>query len=90
MRKLLIVSTALCLAAVAQDNTYKPGVTYQKTNPNYPAPNPFYFEGRVDWDLLKIDQIRPMPGNSPSVGSINRTILKTFRARSTIIAHQSR
>lgn len=53
---LLIVSAAACLAASGQDATYKPGVTYQTANPNYPAPNPFYFEGRVDWDLLKIDQ----------------------------------
>jgi tetratricopeptide (TPR) repeat protein len=40
----------------AQDPAYKPGVTYQGTNPNYPVRNPFYFEGRIDWDLLKIDQ----------------------------------
>src|SRR5271154_4501366 len=33
---------------------YVPGVTYQSTNPNYPVRNPFYFEGRIDWDLLKI------------------------------------
>ena len=42
--------------AFAQDPAYKPGVTYQGTNPNYPVRNPFYFEGRIDWDLLKIDQ----------------------------------
>lgn len=36
--------------------TYTPGVTYQAANPNYPIPNPFYFEGRIDWNLLKIDQ----------------------------------
>lgn len=41
---------------LAQDTTYKPGVTYQTDNPSYPVRNPFYFEGRVDWDLLKIDQ----------------------------------
>lgn len=35
-------------------NKYIPGVTYQSTNPNYPIRNPFYFEGRIDWDLLKI------------------------------------
>jgi tetratricopeptide (TPR) repeat protein len=33
---------------------YVPGTTYQSTNPNYPIRNPFYFEGRIDWDLLKI------------------------------------
>ena len=46
----------LPFVAAAQDQPYKPGVTYQTTNPNYPVRNPFYFEGRVDWDLLKIDQ----------------------------------
>jgi tetratricopeptide (TPR) repeat protein len=34
--------------------TYIPGVTYQADNPNYMVRNPFYFEGRVDWNLLKI------------------------------------
>lgn len=29
-------------------------MTFQTTNPNYPQPNPFYFEGRIDWNLLKI------------------------------------
>jgi tetratricopeptide (TPR) repeat protein len=33
---------------------YVPGVTYQSTNPNYPIRNPFYFEGRIDWNLLNI------------------------------------
>jgi tetratricopeptide (TPR) repeat protein len=33
---------------------YQPGVTYQTANPNYPTRNPFYFEGRVDWELLGI------------------------------------
>ena len=33
---------------------YIPGVTFQITNPNYPQPNPFYFEGRIDWNLLNI------------------------------------
>ncbi|MBV8902519.1 MAG: hypothetical protein JOZ22_02695 [Acidobacteriia bacterium] len=40
----------------AQNTTYVPGQTYQSANPNYPTRNPFYFEGRIDWDLLKIDQ----------------------------------
>src|SRR5271170_5556696 len=39
----------------AQGQPYKPG-DFQAGNPNYPARNPFYFEGRVDWDLLKISQ----------------------------------
>lgn len=33
---------------------YVPGVTYQSDNPNYLNRNPFYFEGRVDWNLLRI------------------------------------
>jgi len=33
---------------------YVPGVTFQTTNPNYPLPNPFYFEGKIDWNLLQI------------------------------------
>lgn len=35
---------------------YVPGVTYQTANPNYPTRNPFYFEGRIDWNLLNITQ----------------------------------
>ncbi len=39
---------------LAQSNPpYKPG-DFQSSNPNYPVRNPFYFEGRVDWNLLKI------------------------------------
>jgi len=34
---------------------YVPG-EFQSANPNYPIPNPFYFEGKVDWDKLKIDE----------------------------------
>jgi tetratricopeptide (TPR) repeat protein len=37
-----------------QDPSYVPGVTFQTTNPNYPVRNPFYFEGRIDWNLLQI------------------------------------
>ena len=33
---------------------YVPGVTFQTANPNYPVRNPFYFEGRIDWNLLGI------------------------------------
>src|SRR5260370_42401404 len=55
MKNILIVFS-LASAAFAQDASYKPGVTYQSANPNYPVRNPFYFEGRIDWDLLKIDQ----------------------------------
>ena len=45
------------LGAFAQSSsTYIPGVTFQTDNPNYLKPNPFYFEGRVDWNLLKLAQ----------------------------------
>jgi tetratricopeptide (TPR) repeat protein len=37
-----------------QDPSYVAGVTFQTTNPNYPIRNPFYFEGRIDWNLLQI------------------------------------
>ena len=56
MKSVLLICVFACAAVVGQDARYTPGVTYQTTNPNYPARNPFYFEGRVDWDLLKIDQ----------------------------------
>ena len=39
----------------AQGQPYKPG-DFQNGNPNYPARNPFYFEGRIDWDLLRVTQ----------------------------------
>jgi tetratricopeptide (TPR) repeat protein len=58
---LLILPAAI---AVGQSSTpppqnstspaYIPGVTFQIANPNYPQPNPFYFEGRIDWNLLNI------------------------------------
>jgi tetratricopeptide (TPR) repeat protein len=59
--KRLCVKVALlvipCAAIFGQSSTsppYVPGVTFQTTNPNYPLPNPFYFEGRIDWNLLNI------------------------------------
>ena len=30
--------------------------TARQTNPNYPARNPFYFEGKIDYELLGIDE----------------------------------
>ncbi|HEV2689180.1 MAG TPA: hypothetical protein VGV35_11515 [Bryobacteraceae bacterium] len=58
MRRFLPLAIVLLAPALApaQNKNYTPGVTYQSNNPNYPARNPFYFEGRIDWDLLKIDQ----------------------------------
>jgi tetratricopeptide (TPR) repeat protein len=35
--------------------TYTPG-DFQSANPYYPIPNPFYFEGKINWDKLGIDQ----------------------------------
>lgn len=52
MRYLLLILGAGTMFA---QQGYAPG-EFQSTNPNYPVRNPFYFEGRIDWDLLKIDQ----------------------------------
>jgi tetratricopeptide (TPR) repeat protein len=54
---LIALLSSVAVGAWAQSSsTYVPGVTYQKDNPNYPTRNPFYFEGRIDWNLLKITQ----------------------------------
>jgi tetratricopeptide (TPR) repeat protein len=55
---------ALAPAAMAQQTLtgglttgtgpYVPGVTFQSDNPSYMNRNPFFFEGRVDWNLLHI------------------------------------
>jgi tetratricopeptide (TPR) repeat protein len=56
----IVLFSSIAMVAWAQPNTststYTPGTTYQQTNSNYPVPNPFYFEGRIDWNLLKITQ----------------------------------
>jgi tetratricopeptide (TPR) repeat protein len=55
MRNLLFLALGaitLIPAGFAQPG-YTPG-EFQSTNANYPVRNPFYFEGRIDWDLLKI------------------------------------
>lgn len=49
-----LASTLLAQSSSTSTSTYVPGVTFQQTNPNYPLPNPFYFEGRIDWNLLNI------------------------------------
>lgn len=46
--------TTLTGTVTTGNGPYVPGVTYQADNPNYLNRNPFYFEGRVDWSLLKI------------------------------------
>jgi tetratricopeptide (TPR) repeat protein len=60
MTKQLSLITLLLLpgaCAFAQSSSpYIPGVTFQKDNPNYLIRNPFYFEGKINWNLLKIDQ----------------------------------
>ena len=57
---LLVACLAVLLVAVfavvlAQNAGYTPG-EFQSTNPNYPQPDPFYFEGKIDWNLLGITQ----------------------------------
>jgi tetratricopeptide (TPR) repeat protein len=51
---LLVLPLAAAFAQTSTPPPYVPGVTFQTTNPNYPQPNPFYFEGRIDWNLLNI------------------------------------
>lgn len=53
---LMVVALVVVLVAVfAQNGTFTPG-QFQSSNPNYPIPNPFYFEGKIDWNLLGITQ----------------------------------
>lgn len=51
---LLVIAALSSFGQGSTSPPYVPGVTYQTTNPNYPLPNPFYFEGRIDWNLLNI------------------------------------
>jgi tetratricopeptide (TPR) repeat protein len=46
---LLALVLAMALAAPAQNYNL-----FQTTNPFYPVPNPFYFEGKVTWEYLGI------------------------------------
>jgi len=48
--------TAAAQSSNAASGPYVPGVTFQNFNPNYPKPNPFYFEGKIDWNKLGITQ----------------------------------
>ena len=48
-----LLTVLVLLMSSASMAQYKPG-DFQTTNPHYPKPNPFYFEGRIDWDLLAI------------------------------------
>ena len=49
--KLIFFVTLLCAAMSAP--AQNPGL-FQTTNPYYPTPNPFYFEGKVTWEYLNI------------------------------------
>ena len=49
----LLAVAGILVAVFAQSGGYTPG-EFQSTNPNYPKPNPFYFEGKIDWNLLGI------------------------------------
>ena len=53
---LLLVAALGSAFAQAPTGPYVPGATYQTDNPNYLNPNPLYFEGKITWELLKIDQ----------------------------------
>lgn len=63
MKTLSLLAFALLMSALvcAQTTpaTYTPG-EFQSSNPFYPKPNPFYFEGKIDWDKLQITT----PGNA--------------------------
>lgn len=54
MKRKILGLVVFSLAGFGQDQPYKPG-DFQKENPNYFKRNPFYFEGRINWNLLKID-----------------------------------
>ena len=58
---LLFLAAALLISifAAAQTPGYTPG-EFQSSNPHYPHPNPFFFEGKIDWDKLAITS----PNNS--------------------------
>ena len=54
-----LLAACFALSALAQTSAtkpYVPGTTFQTSNPNYPVPNPFYFEGKIDWEKLNIAQ----------------------------------
>lgn len=53
---LSIIALATGWAQSPSSSTYVPGVTFQSSNPFYPTPNPFYFEGKIDWEKLNISQ----------------------------------
>jgi tetratricopeptide (TPR) repeat protein len=52
----IVLGAGVCLAQTTTTPIPYTLGEIQKTNPNYPQPNPFYFEGKVDWDKLNITQ----------------------------------
>ena len=52
----LRISSLLVLAATTGLTPALPQNASGEDNPNYPARNPFYFEGKIDYELLRIDQ----------------------------------
>src|SRR5579859_1382748 len=50
----------LCVVLLGGSVRLSGQTLFQAANPHYPERNPFYFEGRIDWELLKID----VPGNA--------------------------
>lgn len=52
---ILFTFVLMLIAVFAQNVTYTPG-EFQTSNPYYPKPDPFYFEGKIDWNLLGITQ----------------------------------
>lgn len=53
LRLLTLFWLLLGVAFAQNSGVYTPG-EFQTTNPYYLLPNPFYFEGRIDWNLLGI------------------------------------
>jgi tetratricopeptide (TPR) repeat protein len=51
-----LTGTSAAQTTTTGSGPYVPGVTYQSFNPNYPKPNPFFFEGKIDWEKLAITQ----------------------------------
>src|SRR5688572_5310831 len=51
--------TTLCLLALCSAGFGQSGI-FQTANPNYPIRNPFYFEGKIDYEKLGIAS----PGNA--------------------------
>src|SRR5512142_1538533 len=56
VRSITFVLLMVAAAVGAPAQTYE---LFQTTNPYYPTPNPFYFEGKVTWEYLQI----ATPGN---------------------------